>query len=461
MPGDSLGKVRRFAREKHLFEGAERVLVGFSGGADSTALLVILRELLENVVAVHLHHGLRDDSAAEDAAWCERFCALRGMAFVRHDLAVDRARRPRESTEMTARRCRLELWREIAGEGDVVALGHHADDCLENLILRLARGANSSGLVAPRPAAVIAGVRFVRPLLPLRRREIENFLTERGILDWRTDPTNLVPAHRRNAVRLRVLPLLRETFGEDQGLFRAIEALREEADFLEQAAARACGKINSLADWRALHPALLGRVLRMWLTARTGADPPLPGAAVRRLRAELERPCRGTVRLPISNDLLLELRREGMRLVRPARRIEERTWRWQERPRLDLPEVGVSLRAEPMGTDGLGRDPRREVFARPALPPVLTVRSWCPGDRMIPFGAATPKKVQDIFTADRVPREQRGAVPVVQAGDRVVWLAGVRRAEFGRIEAESAPDAVTLRLDPCPAVPRTGNGKTL
>jgi tRNA(Ile)-lysidine synthase len=83
-----------------------------------------------------------------------------------------------------------------------------------------------------------------------------------------------------------------------------------------------------------------------------------------------------------------------------------------------------------------------EVFDRAALDSLLTVRSWQAGDRMIPFGARSQKKLQDIFTDDKIPRDRRHLTPVVLCGDTIVWLAGVRRAEFGRVR----PGRAAVRL---------------
>jgi tRNA(Ile)-lysidine synthetase-like protein len=260
-------------------------------------------------------HGLRGAAAERDAAWCRTFCAARKIPFKMIRLPVMKSRRPGESLEEAARRCRLEKWRKLAGPEDVVALGHHADDRLEELLLRLARGANASGLSGLRPERVVEGVRFVRPLLGLRRAEVEAFLRGRGVKKWREDRSNADTAFRRNAIRHKWLPLIREDAGHDRGLLASLEGLALDADFLEAEASRRLPEMTGLAAWRSLHPALLPRVLRLWLRRELGRDVVPVHAAIERLRGELARKPAGTRLLPLGGGVTLGVSRRGVELA--------------------------------------------------------------------------------------------------------------------------------------------------
>jgi len=446
-PQPTAQRVAEFVREHGLLAGVRRLRVGFSGGADSTALLVLLRGLHPAIEAVHLHHGLRGPDADADARWCEEFCAVRGVPFASARLDVPGHRRAGESTEEAARRLRLEHWAATTPAGDAVALGHHLDDCLEDLLLRLTRGANTGGLTALRPFAEICGVRIVRPLLCLRRAHIEQFLAEQGIRDWRCDASNADPVHRRNAVRHQWLPLLRHTVGHDLGLVRSLEALREDADCLSELALGHLDAVHDLVALRRLHPALLPRVLRGWLRQETGRDWVVPRQAVLRLRHELGRPFRCPRRVPLGQDRYAELSPDGLRLLGDWPAVEPRRWDWRRCPRLELPEVRVALTAHietPDGPVATPRDRLTELFSVAALEDTLEVRAWQPGDRLVPFGRRRPVKLQDLFGKARVPCDQRPAVPVVLCGGQILWVPGVRRAEFGRVSPHGG--AVRLRL---------------
>jgi tRNA(Ile)-lysidine synthase len=224
------------------------LVVGLSGGADSVALTDALASMRRRrgfrLVAAHLDHGLRPDSA-EDAAFCETLCRsldvpLRtGRADVRA-----RARREKGGLEQAARRERYAFLRRVASEegASSIAVAHTRDDQAETLLLRLLRGAGATGLAGMRPRSGD----LVRPLLDVSREEVLAHLHERG-LAWREDPSNADLAHRRNRVRHELLPYLEARFNP---AVRA--ALARTAALLGDEAAHVRGEAE----------ALLGEVLR-------------------------------------------------------------------------------------------------------------------------------------------------------------------------------------------------------
>lgn len=448
-------RVATFAATHRMLRGVRRILAGFSGGADSTALLLILEEMAPGrVTAVHLNHGLRGRDATRDAAWCEAFCAARGIPFSSASLDVHGRRRPGESLEAAARRCRLEFWQERAGPDTVVALGHHIDDRLEDLLLRLVRGANSTGLATTRPVRRLAGVRVIRPLLCLRRAEIETFLRATGIRDWCTDRSNRDTRFRRNAVRHELLPLIRRIAGTDGGLLATLDALTDDAALLEADAAR---RLAGFADARRaarLPAALFARTLRLWLSQELARDFIVSGATLKRLRHVLAARPDHPVTIPVGEAVSILVQGGRLCVTREGDvpRLRTRRWHWRRQPRLELPECGAALVAEPVTVTRLalrqGPAPDGELFAASALPETLTVRAWRAGDRMQPFGSQAGKKLQDLFTNAKVPAARRALVPVVCAGRVIVWAAGVRRAEVGRLPLAGAQvrRAVRLRL---------------
>ena len=406
-----------------------RVFVGFSGGADSTALLLLLSQAGLDMTAVHFQHGIRGDAAEADAVWCEQFCAVRKIRFIRENLNVPSNRLRGESVEEAARRLRLEVWRRLAdADGDAVFLAHHADDALEDLLLRLSRGGNCTGLTGLRDERFIDGVRFLRPLLEVRKEQLEEWLRTQGVMDWRIDATNDDSAYRRNAVRNELLPLMRRIFDGDGGLRQSLRVLRQDADYLEAQADDYFQRLTDLESWRNIPTALLPRVLRMWIQTKTGEDELPVRQTVERLSVELQRFSGHPVEFMTESGWWLRLTKEGMAFL-PGMPdydfFEEPSvveWRWREKPTLSW--NGYVLKVG--GENG-------ERFAAKSLPDVLTIRSWQTGDRMIPFGQTKPKKLQDIFSDAKVPREKRHQIPIVSAAETIIWVPGVRRAEFGRV----------------------------
>ncbi len=429
MENDGLVKLVHDFLQRKAVHG--RAFVGFSGGADSTALLLLLSQAGVEVTAVHFQHGIRGAAAEADAVWCEQFCAVRKIRFVRENLVVPSNRLRGESVEEAARRLRLEAWRRLAdADGDVVFLAHHADDALEDLLLRLARGGNCTGLTGLRDERFIDGVRFLRPLLDIRKIQLEEFLRSQGVVDWRLDATNDDSAYRRNAVRNELLPLMRRIFDGDGGLRQSLRVLRQDADYLESQADVFFERLTDLESWRRIPMALLPRVLRMWIQTKTGKDELPARTTVERVAVELQRFSGHPVEFMTESGWRLRLTKDGMELLQGEAKESIETklpvveWRWREQPTLlwngYLLKIG--------GANG-------ERFTAKSLPDVLTIRSWQSGDRMIPFGQTKPKKLQDVFSDAKIPREKRHRLPLVCAGETIVWVPGVRRAEFGRVSS--------------------------
>ncbi len=253
------------------------VVVGCSGGADSTALLALAAAAGLDPTAVHVDHGIREGSAAE----AERVAAVAarlGSRFV--SVAVDVGAGP--NLEARARDARLDALGTVRAElhASVVLLGHTADDQAETVVLNLLRGAASTGLagMAARRDA------FARPLLGWRRAETRALCAELGLPVF-DDPMNDDLAFRRVAVRREVLPLLDRVAGRDlvPVLARQAELLREESEFLDAlAASRWPGpEGRTRADELcALPPVLARRALRCWL-----GSPPPSAAEVARVLA--------------------------------------------------------------------------------------------------------------------------------------------------------------------------------
>jgi len=185
-----------------------------SGGADSTALAVVLAGMQQKLgfraIVLHVDHGLRPDSAA-DARFVKRLARELGLPF--HGTRVQVVCARGESLEMAARRERLAFFARMVRrlKLDAIATGHHADDVAETFLMRLARGSGAAGLAGLKRISHVNGITFIRPLLDLRDAELRDFLRRRNIA-WREDATNSDTSILRNKVRHVVLPWLKANF---------------------------------------------------------------------------------------------------------------------------------------------------------------------------------------------------------------------------------------------------------
>lgn len=207
-------------RAAELLRPGDRVLVACSGGADSTALALLLarsaRRLgLAAVSIAHLDHALRPDSR-DDAAFVEDLAARLELPAISERHPVKRRRG--ESPEAAARRVRYAfLERAAKATGStVIVTAHHMDDQAETVLLRILRGTGPRGLAAIRPKRPLrrgSRIRLVRPLLVFRRERLREWLTRWGQA-WREDPTN-ASGNVRARLRNRAIPVLRECAGRD------------------------------------------------------------------------------------------------------------------------------------------------------------------------------------------------------------------------------------------------------
>ena len=184
------------------------ILVALSGGADSTALLLILKELGYKVHALHCNFHLRGEESNRDQVFVEELCKQIDVPLsVRHFQTEEEAKRRGISLEMAARDLRYDWFREDMKnlKASCIAVAHHRDDQAETLLLNLLRGTGLRGLAGMQPKH--DGI--IRPLLCLSREEVLDYLQERG-QSFVTDSTNSERIAQRNKVRLDVIPLLRE-----------------------------------------------------------------------------------------------------------------------------------------------------------------------------------------------------------------------------------------------------------
>ena len=432
-------RVERFMLENSLLPEGGSVLVGLSGGADSVALLEVLLKLAPKhgykVGAAHFNHGIRGGGAEEDELFCVGLCRDKGVPLYRETADVPSyARENGLSLETAGRLLRygfLERARQKAG-ADAIAVAHHMDDNAESVLMHLMRGSGLAGLTGIKPKRG----RLIRPLLCVRRAEIEAFLGNAG-LSYRTDETNLLPEGSRNRVRLDVVPYVEkhlnpavvpalcsmaELLSRDEEYLcaearRSLEAARRADGFLREELAKLPYPIKTRAVRMALAEAgaqvdverVHVEAVCGLLEARTGASLDLPRVSVRTSyglikfgRPEKPQPFEtplavGTVRIP-------------------AGRFE-----------VERLEGAVRFERDPF-TAYMDADKLASFGEAPVI------RTRREGDRIRPVGAPGRRKLKDFFIDRKVEREKRDAVPLIACGSEVLFAAGLAASEFVKVD---------------------------
>ena len=417
------------------------LLVGFSGGADSTSLLWGLTELRSaagfELHAAHLDHGL-DPGSGERATTAAHLAASLSVPFTSRRIATAEEKQHGESTEQAARRIRyayLEDLRQELGASCVVT-AHHADDQIETVVLRILYGSGFEGLsgIAARHG------RVVRPVLALRRSEVREAL-ERADLQPTEDPTNRDLRIPRNRVRHLVLPRLLSLDPQfDHRILRLAIAAAGARGALESIL-RDRLEISRRRDGMAVRRKELVRLpAELWSPAlsllhREAGAPYPPSRAAGR---DLYRQCQGGGRIgcdaghgwywkDIAEDLCLQRRRPP---------TPPFAYTLQVPGEAEIPELAMRMRiCCGEVADWMFRGSRRR--AGLALPLTkgdrVTVRNRRPGDRIRPLGSAYTRKLKDILIDSRVPRVERDRLPLLFVGGRLAWIPGVTIADAFRV----------------------------
>jgi tRNA(Ile)-lysidine synthase len=447
--------------------------VAVSGGADSTALVCLLRDAAPRL-GIHLfglghvNHMLRGAASDADEQFCRDMAERLALRFEsgREDVRAA-ARRWGTSIEDAGRRVRYEFLTGALSRlgASHLAVGHTRDDQAETLLLNLLRGAGTTGL-GGMPAC--RGP-IVRPLLDCTHQELVEWLGASGV-PFREDESNLDRRYLRNRVRHDVLPALARVIpSASEAIARAAEIARADGEYLDSLAADALTRVSREsgtrelildADLLAAMPTALARLVAYLALRRRAGGRFVGFEQAERLVALSRGQMKGPMKLPGQR---AEVDEHGQLMLTsiPGRGVRE----GQEpsfsgtffRAPLSIPgeallddrrTVSSELRLGglvAMGLDAPNVDSRTALLDADLISG-LAVRFRRPGDRFRPLGLRGHKKLQDFFVDLKVPRHERDRTPlVVDQNDRIVWVAGYAISGDFRV-SESTRAVVILKL---------------
>ena len=448
-----VASVRQVLQEAGLQAGAS-VVVAASGGVDSTVLLDVLDGLGYRLHVAHLDHALRPNSAA-DSRFVADEAKRRGLpcSIERRDVGAY-ARTEGLSLEEAGRRQRYAFLDQVASRvgAEFIALGHHADDQAETVIMRLLRGSGATGLGGME---IAREGRYLRPLLRVRRAEIERYARQRGLC-YREDPSNRDPRFLRNRVRGELMPLLKSYNSNiAEVLNRTAALLKAEDDLLADLTQEAldtviCERCNdkvALDSTRLLtyHIAVQRRVLRAVLQGLAAADGPFDFARVEQVRDWIG-----------ADDKRLRVLGAGLRGQGCGTRYILRRDRRPPVARcFDIPgamvlrEHGVEIRVQvvsPEHFDKAQLGGAQVALDADRLGARVQVRSQRLGDRFQPLGMEGHKKLSDFLIDSKWPKISRDEVLVLTRGEEIAWVAPLRSSHAFRIKSTTSRIALcTLR----------------
>ena len=454
-----LARVEDFCtREGLLQPGAPlRLAAAVSGGADSMALLLLLRQLQPRfgytLSACHVNHGLRGQSADRDEAFVREECARLGVPLrVFH--AAELAPPPAHAGEDWARRLRYTAFAQLQGQGiDAIATAHTANDQAETLLLRLARGTGLHGAGGIRPRRGC----YLRPLLCLSRAETEAVCRAEG-QPWATDETNDTDAYARNRLRHSALPALESTNAAAvQNLARFCEKAARADAYLAAGAAKLLAAARlpgadpawQLAPLQAADPLLLETALHSLVAPVRDAEEKyvqLLCAVVRQGSGAVQ--LTGQVRFCAGNGCLRQETLPDALSRQPESAPQQVPFLPEKQPEFRL-HGGWKGKAELLTADFEEKIQvvhkkdlkNRADYARiTTLYAGLVLRTRQPGDVYRPAGRAVHNRLRKWMNEADIPAQQRDTLPLLAAGSEVLWVCG------GGFAEGLAPDETTTQI---------------
>ena len=471
-------------------EGSTPLVVGVSGGPDSTALLYCLYRLRKawglQLHVAHLNHDFRGEEADVDAQFVADLALELELPVTveKRDPIAYQRERGISSFEQGARELRYAFLAKVATSigATAVAMAHTADDLAETVLLHILRGTGLHGLrgmaeLAPWPWPLnLPQLQLLRPLLEATKSETVAYCNSLG-RSFRLDTGNALPRFTRNRVRQSLLPLLADEYNPRirESLVRLAHIASLELDYLEKetetvwpqvlvdAEESAVGSVNLHRQALSkLHPALQRMVLRRAYILVAGDASRLGESHLRSMADAAERRSSGqTLQLPggwrlhVTYDFLRLTKHPALDCPYPPLTGEFPVSLPQSTgevavTRLEGWEITIQGVTVP-GPEQMAQAPPLAAYLESeALDRGLQVRSRRPGDRFQPLGMTHQKKLQDFFTDARVPESWRDRVPLLVTSGGIAWVVGHRIAEWARVRAPAGDQfqvyAVTFQL---------------
>ena len=434
-------RIRDYISSNSLLKDHAKVIVGLSGGADSTALLIVLQRLGYRIHAVHCNFHLRGAESDRDQKFVTDLCKNLGVEFeVCH---YDTARYAADhgiSIEMAARELRYTDFERIMHErqADAICIAHHRDDSVETVLLNLLRGTGLKGLTGIKPR----NGNIIRPLLCVSRQEIEDWLQEIG-QTYVTDSTNLETDYTRNKIRLELLPMMRAINPSvDSSIDLTAQHLQQAYTFYAQAIGQARkdvvstdGDTISISIEKLRHTASVQGLLFEILSPLGFND-----AQISDIAGSLDSQP-GTQFRSATHQVIKE--RESF-TVSPITCSEFNPITVNIEPgvTVQLPDGRtLVITAAPAGTP-ISKDPSVATFDAELIKGPLLIRIWKDGDWFIPFGMKGRKLVSDYLTDCKANAAERKGQLVVTCGQDIIWLLARRPDNRFRITDKTSKQLI-------------------
>lgn len=436
-------RIKELIKKEKMIVDGDRIILALSGGADSVYLFYLLLELKEETdfsfACVHLNHCLRGEEAKGDESFVKDLCKGFGIPLYlyRKDVA-SYAKKGKLTIEEAGRQLRYQVFKEAKADfgADKIALAHHADDLAETMLFNLARGSGIGGLCSLR---AVRGD-LIRPLLAVKKQEIEGDLLRRGI-DFCKDSTNDSLEYSRNKIRKELLPRLKEVNSH------CIEHMRESSaellDIYRYLRAEAKKKYSCYC--------LLSEGERVIKKSLSNEDEVLQEQIILIYLEEILQGRRDIYRNHIEGIKKLLKSPAGKRISLPKSyagissygeiviKKEEKAEKEREEIAIDIQLPGeYRISGKNFNFEiTYEREFQEKIYTKwldyDKIQGVMQLRTRKPGDYLIINRWGGKKKLKDYFIDEKIAQEKRDRILLLAEGSKVIWVVGYRISEDCKI----------------------------
>lgn len=451
-----LDKVLNYVKRYSMIKDGDKIVVGFSGGPDSTALLHILIQLKSifniEIFAVHINHMIRDEEAFRDEEFARDFCKKFGVPFYSFRIDVlSLAKDKGLSSEEAGRLVRYECFEKVLKEvgGNKIALAHNKNDQAETMIMKFLRGSGLRGISGIKP---IRG-NIIRPLLICSREEIEEYCNKNS-LNPVIDSTNREAIYLRNKIRLELIPYIKENINENiiDNLFKSSEILRDEDEYIEMEAIKAYESVKadegiSISKFKKLNIAIQRRIIRNMIKDVKGDLNAIENIHVDDCLKLIEKGETGK-RISLPKKLIAEISYDNF-YIKKEKQIEKNGFEYSIiiPGTIIIDELNLKISAELIKNEGSLKDSAFiKYFDYDKIKGELIVRNRKEGDFIYPKGLNGKKKIKDLFIDSKIPKDKRDEIPLVALGKEILWVYNIRDTKNYKID-ENTKNVLKLKIE--------------
>lgn len=440
-------KVSQFIARHRLIKKGARILVGVSGGPDSLALLHYLwskKEVLQlTLVVAHVDHMFRGQESYEDLLFVKHYCHHLNIPIETTRIDVPQnIKETGKSTQVAARECRYAFFEKVMKNHqlDVLAIGHHGDDQVETIIMRLTRGSAGKARAGIPVRRKFGNGEVIRPFLAVDKEEIEKYCKRQGLVP-RRDPSNIKATYTRNRLRLEVLTALkRENPQVHEHFQRFSEELREDEIFLQELTVRKMATVmeKESAEKITLHIPLF---LKMPNSLQRRGIQLILSYLYYELPSSLSATHIEEVFSMINQEQpsgILHFPR-GLFVVRSYNKchfqfsvVDKQDYYFE----LDCPQTvelpnGDKIEMKFTDTIPVSYSNQTMFIHQDDVKLPLVIRTRKDGDRMTPLGMKGTKKIKNIFIEEKIPIMERNSWPIVtDRKGEIIWLPGLKKSKW-------------------------------